>query len=225
MMIIPGQKGISVGKILKLSILAVIIAACQANPSQRLVIGEVLTEADFSESYDWENYTNLDQHVDFRIEDGVYRARAWDDGFMWVLNVELHTDVVIQVDTLQYSDYRNNAYGVVCRAAPGNNGDGYYFMISADGMYTIRRGATDEVKPLIPWTGSGAIHQDKGVNRIRAVCIGDYLALYVNGQFVAETYDDRYQRGNAGLTAAVPEGGDVDVAFDDLTIWEASFAR
>lgn len=200
------------------------LASCAAKATETVALGEVLSEVDFSHSYDWEQYSNEDQHVDFRIEDGAFRAHAWDEGFIWALNSEAHTNVVIQADTRQLSTYANNAYGLMCRAAPTNNGDGYYFLISGDGNYTIRRGATDLIRGLIKWEPSGAIQQGQAINRIRIVCIDDYLALYVNGEFVAELRDDFYQRGFAGISAAVPEGGDVDVIFDDLTIWDAYLA-
>lgn len=202
--------------------LVMLLAACQSQRGERYALGDVLLEEDFSEPFAWESYADPNLHVDFRVENGVYRAQASDGGFMWALNAQPHMDVVIQVDTQQLSDYANNAYGVMCRASPNQNGDGYYFFISGDGNYTFRRGATDQIAPLIPFTYSSAIHQGKSINRIRVVCIGDYLALYVNGEFVAETRDTYYQRGYAGLTAAVPEGGDVDVTFDQLTIWAAS---
>jgi len=199
-----------------------LLAACQSSPSERVTLGETLAQVDFSEIYQWENYANDDQHVNFRIEDGAYRAQAWDEGFVWVLNAQQHTDVSIQVDTVQNSDYANNAYGLMCRAAPTNNGDGYYFLISGDGNYTIRRGATDSIAPLIRWTPSGAIQQGRAINRIRIVCVEDYLALYVNGQFVAEIRDDFYQRGFAGLAAGVVEDGNVDITFDNLEIVTAT---
>lgn len=199
-----------------------LLAACAATPSEKFALGDVLQQVDFSEPYQWEAYVNADQNVNFEIEDGMYRARAWDGGFMWTIRPPLETDVVIEVETTQLSEYRTNAYGVMCRAAPTGNSNGYYFLISGDGYFTIRRGAVDEVKALIPFTPSDAIRQDKGINRIRAVCIGTYLALYVNDSFVAETHDDYYHQGYTGLTAAVVEGGDVDIAFDDLTVWQAS---
>jgi hypothetical protein len=202
-------------------LVALLIAACKPRPTGQYALGDVLLEEDFSQSFAWENYTDPDLQVDFRVEEDVYRARAHDGGFMWTLNSQAHMNVVMQVDTQQLSDYANNAYGVMCRAAPTNNGNGYYFLISGDGNYTIRRGATDQVGALIKWTYSDAIQQGKSINRIRAVCIDDYLALYVNGQFVAETRDSYFSRGFAGLTAAVPEGGDVDVTFDQLIIWSA----
>lgn len=184
-----------------------------------------MLEEDFSRSFAWENYADPAIQVDFRVEDGVYRAQAAEGGFMWALNAQIHTDVVIQVDTQQISEGGVNAYGVMCRASPTNNGDGYYFMISGDGMYTLRRGATDRVGALIPWTHTNAIQQGRSINRLRIVCIDDYLALYVNGKFVAETRDTYFSRGYTGLTAAVPEGGDVDVTFDDMIIWSGELSE
>ncbi len=210
-------------RVLPIFLIAPFLISCAAHaaPTETVALGEVLSEVDFSHSYDWEQYSNEEQHVDFHIEDGAYRAHAWDHGFIWTLNSEAHTNVVIQADTRQLSTYANNAYGLMCRASPTNNGDGYYFFISGDGNYTIRRGATDMIRGLIKWEPEGVIQQGQAINRIRIVCIDDYLALYVNGEFVAETRDERYQRGFAGISAAVPEGGDVDVLFDDLTIWDA----
>ena len=205
--------------------LIAMLSGCQAQPSVRYALGEVLLEEGFSESFAWESYVNADQHVDFRVLDGVYRTRVSNTGFIWGLNSQAHSDVVIEVESTQLSEFRNNAYGVMCRAATSNNGDGYYFLISGDGMYSIRRGAVDQIAPLIEWRHTSAVRQGQAINRIRAVCVGDYLALHVNDQFVAETRDSRYREGFAGLSAAVAQGGSVDVAFDDLTIWSAALSE
>lgn len=205
---------------------SLVLSACGSiltpQPSAGYERGDLLEEVDFNHEYDWEEYTNPDQKVDFRIENGAYRATAHDGGFMWTLNVQTHTDVLIQVDTLQFSTYRDNAYGVMCRASADNNSDGYYFMISADGQYTIRRGFNDEIQALIEWTPTSAIHQDNAANRIRVLCLGERLALYINDTFVGETHDALYRRGNVGITAAVPDGGEVDIQFDNMMIWNAS---
>jgi hypothetical protein len=204
---------------------ALLLAACQPVPSERVALGEVLARVGFDAPFEWEQYANAEQRVDFTIEDGEYHARAWDGGFSWALNAEQHTDVVIQADVRQLSEDANNAFGLMCRASPTNNGNGYFFFISGDGTYSIRRGAGREVDYLLPFTRTDAIRQGRAINRVRIVCVDDYLALYVNGEFVAETRDSRYLRGYAGLTAAVPEGGEVDVLFDDLTIWSAALIR
>ncbi|MEP7294250.1 MAG: hypothetical protein ABI835_20850 [Chloroflexota bacterium] len=198
------------------------LTGCASSPTKGFALGDVIQQVDFSQSYMWQQYVHPEQKVDFSIQDGEYRARAWDGGFMWTIRPPAAADSVIEIEATQLSDYRNNAYGVMCRAAPTDNSNGYYFLISGDGQYTIRRGAVDEVGALIPWTPNGSIRQDRGINRIKAVCIGDYLALYVNGEFVAETHDRYFSHGYAGLSVAVVAGGDVDIAFDDLTVWTAS---
>lgn len=198
------------------------MSACAPSPSVQVQRGDVLLHEDFSDASAWESYSNTQQRIDFGIVDGVYRARAADETMMWALNETVHEDVVIEVEATQISDFRDNAYGLMCRASPTNNGNGYYFLISGDGQFTIRRGSADQIRALIPWRASSAIRQDKGINRIRIVCVGDYLALYVNEEFIAEVRDDLYRSGYAGLSAAVTANGEVDVEFDDLTIWSAS---
>lgn len=202
--------------------LTLALAACAASPTERYVLGDVLQQVDFSQSYMWQQYVHPEQNVDFEIVDSMYRAKAWDGGFMWAIQPPMQTDTVIEVETTQLSDYRNNAYGVMCRAAPTGNSNGYYFLISGDGYYTIRRGAVDDVHGLVPFTQSSAIRQGRGINQLRVVCIGSYLALYVNDTFVAEARDDYYTKGYTGLTVAVVKDGDADIAFDDLTVWSAS---
>lgn len=202
--------------------LALLFSGCRADVTPPFTLGEVLQREDFSESYVWQSYVSPEQNVDFQILNNAYRALAWDGGFVWVLNQTIHTDVVIEIETAQFSTFRDNAYGIICRAAPTDNGNGYYFLIGGDGYYTIRRGAADEINALIPWTATSAIHPNQAINRMRAVCIGNYLALYINGEFIAETRDSRYLRGYTGLAAGVVEDGDLEVTFDDLTIWVAS---
>ena len=207
---------------LLLGLAALVSAGCAANPTERFALGDVLQRIDFSQSFMWQQYVHPEQNVDFEIKNGDYEAKAWDGGFMWTIQPPQETDTVVDVETTQLSDFDNNAYGVMCRALPTDNGDGYYFLISGDGQYTIRRGAVDNIKALIPFTPSSAITQDKGINKIRAVCIGDYLALYVNDQFVAETHDDYFKKGYTGLSVAVVKGGTADIVFDDLTVSAAS---
>lgn len=199
------------------------IGACTPPaPSQMIALGDELLREEFDDGMRWQSYRHPERNVDFRVENGTYRAQAWDGGFMWVLyDAAQHTDVVIQVDTEQISDDRNNAYGLMCRASPTDNGDGYYFLISGDGYYTLRVGTRAGVNDLIPWTETPAIQQDRSINRLRVACIGDYLALWVNGVFIAETRDSRFTQGFTALTAAVPDAVSVDVRFDALRIWQA----
>jgi hypothetical protein len=121
----------------------------------------------------------------------------------------------------------------MCRADPSNNGDGYYFLVSGDGFYSVRKGEAESVNPLVDWTSHSSINTGPASNTIRAVCIGSYLALYVNDRFVVETEDSTYGSGYAGLSVAAfadDSAGNVaeanaDIAFDNLTIWAASLSN
>jgi hypothetical protein len=174
--------------------LILVTAGC-GSASSEYVLGETLLEEDFSEADAWENFTADD--VNLQVSDGVYRAQTGPGGYTWGLNEVEHTDVVIEVAANQTSAHENNGYGVMCRADPSNNGDGYYFLVSGDGFYSIRKGEADNVNPLVDWTSHSAINTGQASNTVRAVCIGNYLALYVNDRFLAEIEDSGYGSGYA----------------------------
>ena len=185
--------------------------------------GEVLLTESFNEAAAWETY--IQDEVDFQVVDGAYHVQTGDGGYVWGLNDAEHDNVVIEVTANQLSSFENNAYGVMCRADTSNNGDGYYFLISGDGYYAISKGEGEDVNEIVEWTTSSAINQGQASNTIRAVCIDNYLALYVNGKFVADTEDSDYSSGYAGFAATAFDGGNTDITFDNLTITAASLSN
>ncbi|MCB8978848.1 MAG: hypothetical protein H6657_15635 [Ardenticatenaceae bacterium] len=203
-------------------IMFVLLLAGCGSPSHEYILGDVLLTESFNETGAWETY--LDDGIALQVVDGTYRVQTGDGGYIWGLNDELHDDVVIEVTSSQLSAFEDNAYGVICRSDTSNNGDGYYFLISGDGYYSIAKGEGDDVNPLVDWTTSSVINGGQDSNTIRAVCIGDYLALYVNDKFLAETQDSDYTSGYAGFVATANAGGDTDISFDNLTITAASLA-
>ena len=204
-----------------LAIVMIIAVACGGS-TQKYILGDTLLQEDFSEEGAWETFVEGD--MDLQVSDGVYRIQTDDGGYIWGLNEVEHSDVVIEVTTNQSSAYENNAYGVMCRADTNNNGDGYYFLISGDGFYSIAKGEGDNVNPLVEWASSGAVNQGQASNTIRAVCVGNYLALYINDDLVGEIEDSGFTSGYTGLAAAAFDGGNVDVSFDNLTISAASLS-
>jgi len=191
-----------------------------ASPAMEPVLGDVQVSESFDEVAAWESFE--DTNISLLVQDGAYHIKVDDQGYIWGLNDQAHTDVVIEVTASQLSSFENNGYGVMCRADTANNGDGYYFLVSGDGYYSIRRGTGDDVVEIIDWTSHGAINKGTASNKIKAVCIGDYLAIYINDKFIAETNDLTYSDGYTGFAAATFESGNTEVAFDNLTIWNAS---
>lgn len=107
-------------------------------------------------------------------------------------------------------------------ALDANNGDGYLFLIQGGGSYGIFRARGRSLTPLVNWQTSEAIHVGPDRNHLRAVCLGDYLAFYVNDTLVADTTDNAYQRGQVGLAASAANRIGAQIEFDNLTIAQAN---
>jgi hypothetical protein len=124
---------------------------------------------------------------------------AADRGYLMSRNHVQHTDVIVNVIVRQTEGLLGNGFGVVCRA--DEQGNGYYFLLSSDGQFTISVGtsARDALFELIPWQYHSIIRQGFEPNAIRAVCAGNYLAMFINDVFVAETFDDEFVSGELGV--------------------------
>lgn len=192
---------------------------------EQVSVSDLLLDEEFTSSDAWEAYQSDDNTVSLKVAKGVYRMVYSGDGFTWGLNDDLQSNVVMQVETTQNSDYLNNSYGIICRADTENNSKGYYFRISGDGYYSISKSNGEEMSALVEWTQSDVVNQGTSDNSITAVCVEDYLALYVNDTLVAETRDDEFTEGYAGFSVGAYEDGDTDISFDNLKIWDASFGR
>ncbi len=101
------------------------------------------------------------------------------------------------------------------------DGDGYLFLIRGSGSYAILRARNRQLTALVNWTPSDLITQGPGHNQLRAVCMGDYLAMYINGEFAADTTDDSYTSGQVGLAASSSGRLGVVVEFDNLFVHQA----
>lgn len=188
-------------------------------------VGDLLLNETFSALNAWETYTSRTGSL--RITDGRYEIRFREqDLLLWGQNSAVHSNVAIEVETRMLSSEVNNGYGIMCRADPANTIDGYYFLISGEGRYTIYLFEGGVRRDLIPWTASDAINQGFADNTLIAVCNGDYLAFYANDQLLGETRDNTFTSGNAGMAATifVPDE-DVYVVYDNLKIWQLSGAQ
>ncbi len=102
------------------------------------------------------------------------------------------------------------------------NGDGYLFLIQGSGNWGIFRARGRDVFPLSDWTASDLVQRGPGArNHLRAVCADDYLAFYINEEFVAEVEDSSFANGQVGLAAAAFNRLGVEVGFENLVVSEA----
>jgi tRNA A-37 threonylcarbamoyl transferase component Bud32 len=182
--------------------------------------GGILFQDDFSDlASGWEVGRYEMGSVGYK--DGTYFVISLGDGnTMWGVANASFDDIVIEVEAAPVSAPANdnNDYGVVCRNQSDGQ-DGYYLLISGDGSYAILKAEGEDFEPLIDWTSSAAINEGIATNYIRATCEGNYLALSVNGELLAEARDNTFSQGGIALTATSYEDEPTRVHFDNLTVY------
>lgn len=209
-------------------IFMLMLAACtsqnDSSPAFREVqLGQLLIDESFDSAGNWD--TSETEGLYLNVEDGVYHSLLnWRGRFLWGTNGESHNDAVLEVDVNLGTSARLTMAGVICRVSPQGTGDGYYFLISAKGEFSIRKGINTSADALIAWQEHSAIHTDGQVNRLRAVCVGNALQFFVNGEYLGGVNAENYHRGFTGLVVGQPinANGTSDVSFDNLQVWEAS---
>lgn len=199
------------------AVIVLILAACNGYPSRPVSPGEILLRDDFEREGAWDQ-ADVPAAI-ASISDGVFHIEADAGRYIFSVDYRTQTDAVTEVNALHLSDDDSSGFGIICRA--NADGEGYYFLIGADGSGTIRRSQGREVKPLVAWTKTDGIVTGAS-NRIRAVCDDDYLALYVNDVFVGEARDSLYSSGYTGLTVVTTRPGQrIAVDFDTLRVYAA----
>lgn len=137
----------------------------------------------------------------------------------WSLSGKKFQDAQINVDAAVFGGPTNNTFGVLCRFTDEQN---YYgFVISSDGYYGIYK----IVKGVYSVFGDGNqlqysqfIRQGQMGNRLEAVCAGERLALYANGELLTEVKDADLKNGQVGLLVGTYEQPGADIFFDNFVV-------
>ena len=132
-------------------------------------------------------------------------------------------DFLLEVDVRSLSTARDASYGVTFRQKDIDRSDNfYYFQVSSrSGRYRIERLSNGVWTTLRDWTDSNQIKNAPAVNRLKVVCEGAQIELYVNGASLATIADDSFREGFVGLAAGpgLEAGSTVDVVFDNIAIY------
>jgi hypothetical protein len=207
--------------------LAVVLTACapsppDGSPTRSVITGNQRTFYNFNTSaVDWDIYTRPNNAAVFQLHAGTLEGSVIPDrGYIWSLDGQTHSDVLVNVTVQQTAGWISSAYGVVCRA--DEQGNGYYFLISSDQHFSIGVATTarNELFQLVPWQFNSHIKRGFVPNDLRVVCAGDYLALFINDVFVAEAFDREFTTGQLGLTVGAVRQT-AYVQFDNLLLRDA----
>ncbi len=141
--------------------------------------------------------------------------------FIWAHPGERFEDISVEVEAHLASGSHDSHFGVLCRQVDVD--DFYYFAISADGYYAIFRRVAGGDLEIITHDGIGmapslAIKTGEQTNHILAVCQGNELSLYVNGELLETVTDDSHTQGDVGLGAGGGAESDVRIQFDNFVV-------
>lgn len=185
----------------------------------------ILFQDDFSSSTSgWDSVRDNEAITDY--ENGSYRIWVNKTNYNYWANPglgdKLPGDVSVEVEAFKLAGPDVNSYGVMCRYTVVNDmSNFYYFAVSSDGYEGIFKVQNSEESLLSDGKGmkpSSQVHPGAAMNRIRAVCVGNTLTLYVNGQQVDSVTDDSLSNGDAGLIAGSYDEVGVDVSFDNFKV-------
>ena len=180
----------------------------------------ILFQDDFSDvDSGWDRASSENAVTDY--QNGAYHIAITANNYgAWTNPYRAFTDVSVEVDSVLIAGSEDNAFGIICRYTDINNF--YMGMISSDGYYGFFQRIEGELEFLNmeSMQASDAINLDGANNTLRLDCVGNTLTLYVNGEFLGETFDSRLGSGDVGLYAKTFDVASTDVQFDNFVVSE-----
>ena len=125
-------------------------------------------------------------------------------------------DVVIEFDAARLSGPEDAYLGAMCRYQDDDNY--YYLIIGADGYYSIGKIVNGENISLTENGTSLAILTGQAENSLRAECTSDILALFANGELLAQVQDGDFSSGDVGLLAGTLDAPGADIRFTNFYV-------
>jgi hypothetical protein len=105
---------------------------------------------------------------------------------------------------------------------------GYAFLVSAQSSYKFgyyAKGAEDKIvwTDLMPWTSHTALRSGLNqTNRLRVICNGDRLRVYLNGVLATATRDTRFEVGKIFVSFSPSKESNIVAAISDLQLRDVS---
>ncbi|MCI0557680.1 MAG: hypothetical protein MN733_04240, partial [Nitrososphaera sp.] len=160
--------------------------------------------------------------VTFRYGDGRYMASAPQGDYASVSIYESdYTNVVLEVETYFMSG-EANSIGLVLGFRCIKNGC-YYVWVQGNSAFGVTRVLGESTFELVPSQFNAAINnQTNQPNHWAIVMRGVDFTLFCNGALVAEFSDSNYRSGNIALGAFSSTDSGVEVAFDSLSVTDAT---
>ncbi len=185
---------------------------------------DLLFEDDFNDpDSGW--LTRLDEMAEFGYENGEFSIVIKQDNIKtWAYssNIGELADFIVEIDVKPVNATNQDDYGLVFRwQEPLSEENIYYFGITTDGRYTILKKEIFIWSRLRDWTTSAFIHKGYVTNRLKVVCTGNQLSVYINETHLSTVMDTSFTKGWLGLSVTAYTSP-VHVHFDNIKVYDVN---
>ena len=188
-----------------------------------LLGGGSLLEDDFSSSDSgWGTGTDATSSVEY--SNGTLQMQVFTENyFVWSTpDAEDYENIHIEATAINNNTDPSTAFGILCNQQVVDDSF-YYFAVTPAQEYAIVKAAVAQTDVFLTnddqWAKSDLIAEGASSYRVGADCGAGRLALYVDGQLIAEVNDSTYTNGGVALfTWSGEDVPSANVSFDDFVM-------
>ncbi len=197
-----------------------VIERLQSKNIEEIPSGAVLYDETFTDPESgWRTANNNGSYVIYQAE-GLHFFVDQSNLDLWSSPGLKFQDVRIDAEAIKIDGPDNNTFGILCRLQDEKNF--YAFVISSDGYAGIYK-VVDGAYSLLNHQSmefTSAIRQGEAINYLSATCEGDQLGFTVNGEMLFEVKDEQFLSGDIGLMAGSFDDPQVNIFFDNITVFK-----
>jgi hypothetical protein len=193
------------------------------NPKSDL--GQPAWRDDLSSGKNW-NLDTEDQvfgNTRFFHENGYLGATssATTSGYIWWLNFLEFKDAYLEATFEVGSCAGDDQYGLVFRAPDYTSGFGYYFTVTCDGRYSIRRWNASGSTLLFDLTESSEFNSGSNQTNTLGIWVkGNSINIFVNERLIKEIQDNSLQsKGHFGLFINARQTPGFTIKMHEIAYW------
>jgi len=185
-------------------------------PKGFTIVFEENYDANSGNENDWIQ-TETDKYIKM-ITDGAYHFKTLTGNGLAGThpNFEDRENFFLDFDAYLLEDFSQSQYGIKFRSS-GNNY--YLFLIKANGEFYFSKMVDREKTTIIDWEKSTFIKPGMAINHFTIVADGIDVAIYINGELLAQHQEPKLESGDIWLTLIPPKDQDmVTVAWDNIIL-------
>lgn len=172
----------------------------------------------FKDSDEW-----VTDNTKFSAVDGYIAATSSTvtDGLRWYLYFQKIGDAYIEAKFDVTTCAGSDKYGLVFKAVDFDGTDQFFYSITCEGQYELRKMISLATSSLIPISESDKINAGSNQSNILGVWVkNSRIRLYVNGQFLQEIESSGIPaEGHYGLFINARQTPGLTVHLDEVTYW------